>query len=115
MQLVPIYFLYKERFYLKRFSIGIGVGVLIGVLASKACQTTELKPEQVLKKVKAVVKQEYIINGSWIHMQSETVEHLGLTYQVYRGGLTSSTVDGPVQYEFVADVESGVLLKLDQI
>ncbi|MFS0787554.1 hypothetical protein ABC345_14355 [Shouchella sp. 1P09AA] len=100
---------------MKRLSIGIGVGVLIGVLASRACQSDEMKPETVLKKVKAVVKQEYIIHGSWIHMQPETITHLGLTYQAYRGGLTSSTVDGPVQYEFVADINSGVLLKLEQI
>lgn len=100
---------------MKRLTLGVGIGVVIGILASKACKSEQLSPEHVLKKVKAVVKQEYIINGSWIHMQPETVDHVGLTYQAYRGGLTSSTVDGPVQYEFIADVKSGVLLNLTQI
>lgn len=100
---------------MKRVSIGLGIGLLIGVLASKACKSDKLSPEQALNKVKATVKQEYIINGSWIHMQPESVDRFGLTYTAYRGGLTSSTVDGPVQYEFIADIKTGVLLDLTQV
>lgn len=48
-------------------------------------------------------------------MQPESVDRFGLSYTAYRGGLTSSTVDGPVQYEFIADIKTGVLLDLTQV
>ncbi|MGN7287001.1 hypothetical protein ACTHP3_18915 [Shouchella rhizosphaerae] len=100
---------------MKRLSLGLGVGVLIGVLASKAWKQEQLTPEAVLKRVKATVQQEYMISGSWIHMQPESITRFGLPYEAYRGGITSSTTDGPVQYEFLADVKTGVLLDLQEI
>ncbi|WP_353625884.1 hypothetical protein [Bacillus sp. JCM 19041] len=38
---------------MKRVSLGLGIGILIGVLASRACKADKLSPEQVLKKSKS--------------------------------------------------------------
>ncbi len=35
---------------MKRLTLGVGVGIAIGILASKACKAEQLSPESVLKK-----------------------------------------------------------------
>ncbi|WP_059103767.1 PepSY domain-containing protein [Shouchella shacheensis] len=100
---------------MKRVSLGLGIGVVVGFLVSKKIKSDALSPENALKKVKIAVKEEHNVSGSWIHMKPETIERFGLKYSAYRGGLTSPTNDGVVQYEFLADTKTGVLLSLEQM
>ncbi|SDB81168.1 hypothetical protein [Shouchella lonarensis] len=100
---------------MKHFSLGLSVGILLGYITAKACKKTSLSPEQILKKVKARAKKDCIVSDSWIQMEPETVERSGLTYDVYRGGITKATVDGPIHYEFLADRENGALLEFEQV
>lgn len=65
-------------------------------------------------KAKATVATQHTISGSWIHMNPETVERYGLQYEVYRGGMSTSTPDGTVQFEFIVETKNGTLLEFIQ-
>ncbi|WP_231686807.1 PepSY domain-containing protein [Bacillus sp. JCM 19034] len=57
----------------------------------------------------------YHITGSWIHMVPESIERQSINYDVYRGGISTNTDDGTVQYEFLVEKESGAILELNPL
>ncbi|MCA1038764.1 PepSY domain-containing protein [Bacillus infantis] len=95
----------------KSFLLGVGVGVAGGLAAKELlADRTVVSPEKALDQAKAAFKKNGPISGSWIHMQPEPYEKHGLSYNVYKGGI-SRTADGAVsQYEFVADSRTGTIL-----
>ncbi|WP_077621258.1 PepSY domain-containing protein [Sediminibacillus massiliensis] len=95
----------------KNIVIGAGVGALAGyVILQQLDKQQKVTPEKALKSAKEAFKQDGPISGSWIYMKPEEMEKNGLTYTVYRGGVTR-TIDGKsTQYEFKVDAETGSLL-----
>lgn len=89
----------------------IGLGIALGYLLKKQItQFKKLSPDDVLDIAKNTFMKHGPVNGSWIYMTPEKLEKNGLTYNVYRGGITR-TIDGEnKQYEFFADAETGAVI-----
>ncbi|QTN00121.1 MULTISPECIES: PepSY domain-containing protein [Sediminibacillus] len=99
----------------KRIAVGAGIGAVAGYFALQQYEKQrKVTPEKALKSAKEAFKQQGPISGSWIYMKPEEMEKNGLTYTVYRGGITR-TVDGEsTQYEFKVDAETGSILDVLQ-
>lgn len=97
---------------IKRFIAGVGIGLALGYVLRPSLQSERLTPERALKEVKKTASQAFAISGSWIHMLPETIERNHISYEVYRGGLSTTTAEGTVQYEFFVDTKTGALLDL---
>lgn len=97
----------------KSFLVGTAAGLAAGIMAKELLAPLEhLSPEKVLSTVKERVKKEGSIYGSWIMMKPETIEKDGLTYEVYRGGVTRNLDDRREQFEFIADSHTGTIVEL---
>ncbi|WP_017726530.1 PepSY domain-containing protein [Halalkalibacterium ligniniphilum] len=97
---------------IKRFALGVGIGLAAGLLLQPTVTSDKISPERALKLAKKALAPKIAITGSWIHMLPEKIERNNLEYTVYRGGISSSTDEGTVQYEFLVDMNSGAVLDL---
>lgn len=97
---------------MKKLSIGLVLGFILGFFLRPTIAKERISPEKALKKAKATASTTHTISGSWIHMNPESIERYGLQYEVYRGGISTSTPDGTVQYEFIVETKNGTLLEL---
>lgn len=95
----------------KRAIIVAGLGIAIGyLLKDQIDQYKQITPDEALENAKQKFLKQGPVNGSWIYMNPETIEKNGLTYNVYRGGITR-TIDGETkQYEFFADADTGTVI-----
>ncbi|NRG44909.1 PepSY domain-containing protein [Bacillus sp. CRN 9] len=95
----------------KSFAIGIGVGLVGGYLTRELLsEKIEVTPEKALQNAKEAFKEAGSISGSWIHMKKEPFEKGQLHYEVYKGGISRHTGESLMQYEFIADAKTGVIL-----
>lgn len=69
-----------------------------------------LSPEKALAKAKETFGAHGPINGSWIYMNSEALNHNGLRYTVYHGGVTRNMNGKNVPYEFDIDKVTGTII-----
>lgn len=99
----------------KRAIIIAGLGIAVGyLLRDQIKQKNQVTPGEALECAKQTFMQNGPINGSWIYMQPEKIEKNGLTYDVYRGGVTR-TIDGESkQFDFYADAETGTIIDVKQ-
>ena len=97
---------------LKRFMIGVGIGIAAGLLIRNQLEREFIAPEKALKLVKKNLSHSFQLTGSWIHMLPESFNKNELEYTVYRGGVTAASGDKNLQYDFVVDAKSGTLLEL---
>jgi predicted small secreted protein len=97
---------------MKRFITGVGIGIAVGYLLKSNLEQDHITPERALKEVKKTVAQTHAVSGSWIHMIPETISRHHISYEVYRGGLSTTTEEGTKQYEFLVDRKTGTLLDL---
>ncbi len=97
---------------IKRFVVGVGLGLAVGYFLRPTIERERMTPERALKEVKKTVARTHAISGSWIHMLPETIERNHITYDVYRGGLSTTTEAGTVQYDFFVDTKTGTLIDL---
>jgi predicted small secreted protein len=95
--------------------IGLGAGVGANMLVQKKLEKKYVKPEDALSTVKDAFKRKGEISGSWIHMIPEEYERFGLTYEVYRGGITAKEDDTPVRYEFLVDAKTGTIIDVSPL
>lgn len=100
---------------MKRFVVGLGIGLAAGYLLRPQMEADKITPERALREVKKIMSQNHTISGSWIHMLPETIEKNNITYEVYRGGITTTEEDETVQHEFFVDAKTGTLLQLETI
>ncbi|RFU66261.1 PepSY domain-containing protein [Peribacillus glennii] len=99
----------------KTLLLGAAAGFAAGYAAKqKIDETGGPSPERVLENVKAAVKKDGKIYGSWIVMKPENYEKFNLDYQVYKGGITRHANGKREQFEFVADASTGTILELTQ-
>lgn len=95
----------------KSFFIGLGAGLVCGYAAREALAHRPLmNPDQTLAKAKELFKQNGPISGSWIYMKPEKYEKQGLTYTVYKGGISRMQNGHLDQYEFIADAKTGCVI-----
>ncbi|WP_407272250.1 PepSY domain-containing protein [Radiobacillus sp. PE A8.2] len=95
--------------------IAAGLGMVAGFfLKDQVTNMQALSPEKALRTAKEVFKKQGPISGSWIYMKPEDLSKNGLTYQVYRGGVTR-TIDGEnKQFEFYVDTNTGTIIEVAQ-
>ncbi|RTR29557.1 hypothetical protein EKG37_14780 [Robertmurraya yapensis] len=95
----------------KSFFLGLSVGLVSGFVAKELLDTnSNVSPEKALANAKSLFKQSGPISGSWIHMKTESYEKQGLTYDVYRGGISRTVGHEISQYEFIADAKTGAII-----
>jgi len=86
-------------------------GAIVGYITKVQLQPYQkVSPEKALKQAKEAFKQKGPISGSWIYMKPEKIEKNGLEYEAYRGGVTRNIDGENKQYEFYADVQTGVII-----
>lgn len=100
----------------KSLFLGIGVGFISGFLTKEILDAkTVVSPEKALANAKDLFKQDGPISGSWIHMKTEPYEKQNLTYTVYKGGISRAINDEMVQFEFIADAKTGVVIDVAKL
>jgi predicted small secreted protein len=97
----------------KAFCLGAAAGIIGGFAIKKAMTNKgSVSPEKVLEHVKTQFNEEGPINGSWIHMETESYEKEKVRYQVYKGGISTYENGANEQYEFIADALTGAILEV---
>ncbi|UOQ86332.1 PepSY domain-containing protein [Gracilibacillus salinarum] len=82
------------------------------ILGKQLDQKQRLKPENVLKMVKAIYQRQFEVSGSWIYMKPELHQKNNIQYDVYHGGITKQIDGKDVPYEFFVDAYTGTLIEI---
>lgn len=91
--------------------LALGLGFVAGyVVKQQLDQYQSITPEEALERAKNKFRQLGPINGSWIYMKPEQIEKNGLTYDVYRGGVTRNIDGENIQFDFYADIDTGAVI-----
>lgn len=99
----------------RSFLIGTIFGLMIGFFVKVFLDNNKnLAPEVVLERVKDAFQRKGPVSGSWIYIEPSEFEKNGLIYDTYRGGITRTIDDEQKQYEFLADVKSGVIIDVQE-
>lgn len=97
----------------KSLLTGVGIGFAAGyVVANKMQEQSHISSDKALKMVKEAFENKGEITGSWVHMVPETFEKYDLTYDVYRGGITTALGDIQERFEFLVDAKTGTILEI---
>ena len=88
---------------------GIAGGFSVGGLFKRLRRPT---PNQILSQVKRAFLKEAPIEGSWIEMKKSPLQKFALRTDVYYGGITRYEDGQLVQYEFLADANTGSILDI---
>lgn len=100
----------------KSFLLGIGIGLASGYAAGKLLTHPRLvSPEKVLANAKRLFKQSGPISGSWIYMKPQSYQKEGLTFTVYKGGISKRENGQLLQYQFVADAKTGRIMDVEKL
>ncbi|WP_427137154.1 hypothetical protein [Psychrobacillus psychrodurans] len=102
---------------LRDYMMGLGTGIVIGVIASKATNKMDFNrsAELVLNEIKNSFKQEGPIDGSWIYMTPEKFQKAAISMEVYKGGISRVKNGELEQFEFAADAKTGSVVDLVKI
>jgi predicted small secreted protein len=96
------------------FLAGVAVGIL-GTYAIQKFTPSYISSDQALKLVKQEFKKQGPIDGSWIHMEPETIERNHISYRVYKGGISRMSDNEPEQLEFIVNAENGTIIDVNQL
>lgn len=100
----------------RSFLLGTIVGIVLGFIAKAFLDEKQnLSPEVALERVKTAFQRTAPVSGSWIYIEPQSYEKNGLVYDVYRGGITRTIDDQQNQYEFYADVKTGVVIDVEEV
>ncbi|WP_186578336.1 PepSY domain-containing protein [Aquibacillus kalidii] len=95
----------------KKVAFAAGLGALAGYFINEQISNQQqVTPEKALKQAKEAFRQQGPVSGSWIYMKSEEFVKNGLTYNVYRGGITRTKDGENTQYEFFVDADTGTII-----
>jgi len=96
---------------LRKTLLALGLGFVAGyVVKQQLNQYQSISPEEALERAKNKFRQLGPINGSWIYMKPEQIEKNGLTYDVYRGGVTRNIDGENIQFDFYSDIDTGTVI-----
>lgn len=95
--------------------LAISASFLAGFIAKTVLSNRQLSPEAALEAAKETFKKSGPISGSWIYMTPETLEKDGLSFTVYRGGISRQIDDKNVDYVFYTDIDTGSIVDVKSV
>lgn len=106
-----------EELHLKwnKLLIGFSTGIIAGALISQAAKKKTISSDVALGLAKKAFKENGPIDGSWIHMNPESIKRYDLSYQIYRGGITRTVNNEVEQYEFLVDAMTGTIIEVNPL
>lgn len=99
----------------KNFLLGVGVGFAGAFLVKELLDDQLLSSEKALKLAKDAFKKNGPIDGSWIHMEPQKHVKSGISYNVYKGGISRTLDNESFQYEFIVDAKTGSILEVSPL
>jgi predicted small secreted protein len=96
---------------LRNFLAGITVGVISTYVIQKLIPTY-ISSDNALSLVKQEMKKQGPIDGSWIHMEPETIVRNYVSYRVYRGGISRVIGNRSEQLEFLVNADNGTIIEM---
>ncbi|GMB07297.1 PepSY domain-containing protein [Thermolongibacillus altinsuensis] len=95
----------------KKFITGIAVGFAAAYALEQWRKQTVIPSDQALQIAKEAFKKSGNISGSWIQTNVDSFEKDGLSYQVYRGGITKTNNSETEAHEFIMDAYTGTIIE----
>jgi predicted small secreted protein len=95
----------------KKFVTGIAVGFAAAYALEQWREKMVIPSEKALQIAKEAFKKSGNISGSWIQTNIESFEKNGLSYQVYRGGITKTSDAETEAHEFIMDAYTGTIIE----
>ncbi|MED4401241.1 PepSY domain-containing protein [Metabacillus fastidiosus] len=99
----------------KDFMIGLGLGITIGYFLKDQLKTTYISSNKALNIVKKAFKERGTIDGSWIFTNVEQYEKNGISYDIYKTGISRTVDDSAEQYETIVDAKTGTILEVNKV
>lgn len=100
-----------------KISLSIGITSLIvsSFFAGKKIADKNMSATDILKKVKKQFKKEGPIEGSWIESSLINYRNFAFETAAYKGGISRYEDNELVTYEFLADAQTGTVLKISRV
>lgn len=103
----------KEEILVIGGLIAFTAGLATGWFANRLMTANQtVHADDILNRVKERFLEEGPIEGSWIELTKTPVKKAALETQVYYGGISRYEAEELIQYEFMADAKSGVVLDI---
>lgn len=99
----------------KKTMMAFSLGAIAGFFAAQSAPKNSISPEQALAIAKDLFRKKGPISGSWIYMKKEELVKHGITYRVYRGGISRTVNKITTQYNFYIDASTGALIEVTEL
>lgn len=93
-------------------SATLGISSVAGFLLGKLLGKGQISPATILHETIDAFKKEGTVEGSWIDHQPHPYQRFATKATVYRGGIQRREDDQLIDYRFIADAETGSILKI---
>ncbi|WP_163653405.1 PepSY domain-containing protein [Listeria sp. PSOL-1] len=95
----------------KTFIAGSLAGAAVGhLIYHYLLEDKAISGDVILEKVKEAFKKEGPIEGSWIQLKKQHYKKYAIDTFVYHGGITAVREGEKLQFEFIADVNTGTII-----
>lgn len=106
----------SKDFFKSGLAFGLGVGAVVGSYSALWLQKKQaVSPEKVLNKVRQAFLKEGPIEGSWIESTKKPLQKFAITQELYHGGINRLEDGKVVQYEFLADANTGSIVEIQRL
>ncbi|RRG09880.1 MAG: hypothetical protein DUD32_06730 [Lactobacillus sp.] len=95
--------------------ITLGVSGVLGFFLGQKLKNRQQSPSEILTRVKSGFQKEGPLEGSWIESKTIPFQRFAYKTRVYRGGISRLEDNQRTTYEFLADAETGSILKMSRI
>lgn len=115
INLLRSFFLKKNSQTLKYLLTGFGLAVAAAAGTRQyKTQQKMVKLDKILEDVKASLRHEGQIVGSWIEESPHLFSQNKRTFPVYQGGVICEREEGTNQFHFKVDAKTGVVIEFSQ-
>lgn len=116
INLLRSFFLKKNSQTLKYLLTGFGLAVAAAAGTRQyKTQQKMVKLDKILEDVKASLRHEGQIVGSWIEESPHLFSQNKRTFPVYQGGVICEHEEGTNQFHFKVDAKTGVVIEFSQL
>ena len=104
------------NYFRNGLALGAGLGIISGVMSALWYQKNRtIDADSVLENVKAAFLKEGPIEGSWIEFEKKPLRKFAVHSKIYTGGVSRVEDGALVQYEFVADAQTGTVIEVNRL